>query len=571
MQTLTRFSWVLAVFGVLFAVAAASHWYIFGEATPVWTGLVVTAGALFSGWLYADRDHLAASVQSKEFSRSAGSVSLVVIAACLAVALNMLGTKKDKRWDLTMDRRHTLSEKTLGVASGLTEDVQVLVFFLPGHPEAAKFRDLVDNLATQSPRLKVEHINPLREPERAEAYQIDPDRGAVVLQLGDKRQKLERKYDQETLTNALVRLTAGDDHPICWSSGHGEPAPDDEQSRDGLGAAVLALEDTNYTVSTRQILLDGLKGCEALVIARPESPYTAPEREAVAAYVASGGRLLVLTDPGEQTALDADLARYGALVGNDVVIEDSEEARMMDMPPTYLLLGEMIGSFGMHPITDKLHALVVIGTGRSVSPVPADGRTVTSLLQTTPMAWAETDLDPTTPKSPDEGQRPITLGVAVEISDPATIGVRAPGAPAAPPPAPAPADTDTDDTDTDAPLVAVPVDLTAPTALTDGDPSKGVPADFAPQAGGRVVVLGDSDFANNQMVGLYNNRDLFLNSVAWLVEEDDQLGEQAGDGEKQRITMNLIEGAAFFLGTVLLVPGGLAGVGFLMMMRRRML
>jgi hypothetical protein len=57
-----------------------------------------------------------------------------------------------------------------------------------------------------------------------------------------------------------------------------------------------------------------------------------------------------------------------------------------------------------------------------------------------------------------------------------------------------------------------------------------VPAAFTPKAGGKVVVFGDSDFASNQLVDQLTNKDLLLNTIAWMVGEGDQLAVRAKGG-----------------------------------------
>ena len=49
-----------------------------------------------------------------------------------------------------------------------------------------------------------------------------------------------------------------------------------------------------------------------------------------------------------------------------------------------------------------------------------------------------------------------------------------------------------------------------------------------------MVVVGDSDFASNRFLVWGNNRDLFLNAVAWLVDEEDQIGERPSGGGDAR-------------------------------------
>ena len=42
----------------------------------------------------------------------------------------------------------------------------------------------------------------------------------------------------------------------------------------------------------------------------------------------------------------------------------------------------------------------------------------------------------------------------------------------------------------------------------------------APKPETRVVVVGDSDFASNGVLGIQGNRDLFMNMVGWLSQQE---------------------------------------------------
>jgi hypothetical protein len=46
----------------------------------------------------------------------------------------------------------------------------------------------------------------------------------------------------------------------------------------------------------------------------------------------------------------------------------------------------------------------------------------------------------------------------------------------------------------------------------------------------RLVVFGDSEFANNNFFTLQGNGDLFLNSVSWLAEEEDLIAIRPREG-----------------------------------------
>ena len=101
------------------------------------------------------------------------------------------------------------------------------------------------------------------------------------------------------------------------------------------------------------------------------------------------------------------------------------------------------------------------------------------------------------------------------------------------------------------------------------DLGRAVPADFAPKPGGRLVVYGDTDFATNQFLLLGNNRDLFLNTIAWLVDEEDQIGERPEAGET--LDMTGMEAGLLCLVSIVFVPGMAALLAAFTLVRRRFL
>ena len=52
----------------------------------------------------------------------------------------------------------------------------------------------------------------------------------------------------------------------------------------------------------------------------------------------------------------------------------------------------------------------------------------------------------------------------------------------------------------------------------------------------RIVAIGDSDFASNGWLGIPGNRDLFMNSVNWLAQQENMISIRPRDPEDRRIT-----------------------------------
>jgi hypothetical protein len=185
----------------------------------------------------------------------------------------------------------------------------------------------------------------------------------------------------------------------------------------------------------------------------------------------------------------------------------------------------------------------VLGIARSVSvDVNANGVSAREVLVTSEQAWGETDMmgDGVGPDG-DELQGEIPLMVVIEVLDPMELGVAAP---------------------------SPPVGVEAGEGAL-AEAGAGVPADFSPAPGGRLVVIGDADFANNRFVDLGNNRDLFLNSIAWLVDEADQLGERPETGDT--LELSELQGAVMVLVSVFGMPGLAVFVALLTLLRRRRL
>ncbi len=169
--------------------------------------------------------------------------------------------------------------------------------------------------------------------------------------------------------------------------------------------------------------------------------------------------------------------------------------------------------FGSHVITDRMYTLVlVMPSARSVRAGTApEGVTLTELAYTTQNAWGETDLESLKQNqvSADQNQDlmgPVGLAVAGENSN----------------------------------------------------------------TGGRILVLGDSDFAENQAFNQYGNADFILNGIDWAAEQDNLISLTPRQTTQrvlvppQAYTMGLV-----LFGSVFLLPGLVIATGVLIWIQRR--
>ncbi len=536
-----RWTWLLLWTSLLAGVAAGVFDLVLGI-EHVWTiRMAATSVAFLLVWVAADFARIRSALARPSTRFGGGALLLVALVGAIDVLGYVLARRNDHTWDMTNDRVWTLSDQSLGVAASLKERIEVRTYFRPGTPEYREFQHLIGLYREHTQQLDVLWLDPLKDVRKAEQDTVTGEQGTAILERADGRlQRIEGKIDEEHFTRALLLLVSGKDHSLCWSLGHGEPDPDDEMSAEGLGSIVLAVEALNYSVRKVEIPVTGIPSdCEALIVARPRTDWQPAEREALAAYLGAGGRTWLMLDAGLTPELSADLDRYGITAPMDIVLDFNQGNLLLGVnDPSMVVLS--FDGLAPHLITRDLGAALVLGIARSISYDPTrEGLKGIELLRTGAEAWAEStpDIDPPTPDEGVDQIGEIPVMAVVEITDPAVLAVAAGPVP-----------------ETEGPV--------APAA-------RGVPEGWTPKPGGRLAVIGDSDFASNQLMALGNNRDLFLNTLAWLVDEPEQIGERPPEGD--RLEVDTLSGIVVALILLLGVPGLLTLGAIATLLRRRML
>lgn len=532
-------SWILGVVGAACAMIAGSVYFVTGELGPAGQvfGVLGVAGLLGYGLL--DRDRIAAGASTREAlaSASAGAViALALVGSVLAVALV---SGWDQTHDLTRDGRFTLSSRSRSLVESFQEPVQIYAFFQPNSPQGKSFDRLGKLYASASDNLTYHQIDPIRQPSKVRALLTDTgnealdriaDSGAVLIVMGDRNRRIESGFDQTRITNALAKINSGEDHRICWSVGHGERGPDDDQTARGYGSLALRLEDRNAVIIEQRLFAAGVDpSCNMLVIAGPTQDFQPRSLQALARYLAGGGQVLLLldsplTEGADTPALDTELERYGLLLAPDVIIE-RDPNHFASLDTTDVLSLYTPRQFKPHPILDSLPVGLAVRWPRSVRAADETptGIAVREMVASTQRSWADLNFDPTRPEAtqpdPDELQGPVPLMAIAEILTPESLQI--PG------------------------------------------------EDIEIEAGGRLLVVGDADLGANDLSSLWNNGDFFLSAVSYLVGDEDQIGADQADNEYLLVSATQL--ALLLLIGVLLVPGGAAITGGALVIRRRFL
>lgn len=535
-----RFSWLFGVLGVILLITFGVYAAFVDKIDTPWMVVGGVGLAALAGWIALDWESLSRSAAGRGARYTWMALGLVAVMFAILVAANVLGYRHDQRWDITTAQRFQISEQTIKVLTGLDREITVQAFFAGGSPEEKAFKDLMVGYQEHTTLLKVEHLDPLRDPVVARQNEITSAYGTVVLKTKspeglEVKQRLDSEFKEEAITNALIRLTSGKEHVLCFTAGHEELDPDDDGSGSGMGGIVTKMEGQNYKAKKVTLATEGKvpADCEVLIAAGPRQEWLAGEREMAAAYVAGGGKFVALLDVLDTPLLARDMARYGITVGDDLVIEPNADLQSAGGDPTYLFLDP--SGFAPHPVTGDIKGGVLMHAVRSVSKGPeVTGVTVTELAHTSAQAWGESTLDGTTQPAPDGADKlgPVSVFAVAEVNDPAALAVGATTLGAV--------------GELQSPLPGGAV----PTAVT-GAP----PADLVRKAGGKVVVAGDAELTSNALIDQVSNQDVFPNTIAWLVGEEDQVSIRPNEAAAGKLSMDLVQMLLSVLICLLFVPG----------------
>ncbi|MBE9005431.1 Gldg family protein [Fortiea sp. LEGE XX443] len=482
-------------------------------------------------------------------STQAGTNALIATVAVLIILglINFLSDRYQLRQDLTETQLFTLAPQSQELVRRLPQPVKIWVFDVTQNPQD---RELLENYRRQSSKFQFEYIDPQTRPGIAEKFGVK-DYGEVYLESGNNRQlvqnvNINERLSEIRLTNRLQQLTGSTVVKAYFLQGHGErPFTGGEG---GISQAIQGLTDKGYTVEPLNLVEKPQvpEDAAVLVVAGAKRGLFDAEVKALQDYLNRGGNLLLMIDPDTDPKLNSLLQEWGVRLDNRLAVDVSGAG--VGLGPAAPIINE----YGQHPITkDFGNGISFYRLARPIEITSVAGVQSTPLLRTKPYpnTWAESDLQSEKLEfNPDKDLKgPLTLGVALTRKLPAISN-----------PTPIPATTPS-------PLPPPTIQSQAsptPTATTTPSPttqSQATPAteDKSEQTSkeSRLVVFGNSDFATDGLFQQQLNGDVFLNSVTWLSQQDQQpLSIRPKEPRNRRITLSTSQANVLTLSSLLFLP-----------------
>ena len=329
--------------------------------------------------------------------------------------------------------------------------------------------------------------------------------GDVVVVSGDRSERPKDNTEQ-AIINAIIKVTRDSLKKVCFVEGHGEKKLSSTDEGDGYGVIDKMLKDENYEVKSINLVASNDVPSDCDVL------------------VLAGPKQSLF--PQEASAIGKYLEKGGKAM---LLIDPDTDPKLDDVLSAWgMQLGKntvvdvsgvgrffnlgpgapLVRTYGSHAITKDFGVtMTFFPMSRSVE--TTGGGSAIDLMKTTEESWAETEL--TSDKVAfDEGKDkkgPITLGLAA--------------------------------------------------SKTEGE------------AEARLVLIGDSDFAANQFVGVQRNGDLFMNSINWLAQDEDLISIRPKSAADRKVSMTEADQNQLFWITLVLMPLATIGSGLYIWWKRR--
>jgi len=448
--------------------------------------------------------------------RGWSQLALQVVLLLLALGLlQLVAERTNRRFDLTPGRALSLSPLTRKLLAEVTRPLKVTVFFRRGTRE--QYAELLERFHATNPHIDFELYDLDRFPERGRSLGVT-QYGRAAIQYEGRRVVVLASPEAE-LAGGILRALRGNPRRIVFTTGHGERAP--SGTSESYGRLINALEAENYAPEDVS-LLDGPLPPETaiVVVAGPKHDFLPLELDALAAYLKAGGGVLLLLDPGPLPNVSRFLASMGVVLGDDFVVERERRILGTDGLAAVVELFKR-GNPVSDPEANPIESGVVLPSARTVDVLTqVPGVEAESIARTTPSSWTMAD-----PARAQRGEEPSQAQHDVPGSASVVVMVE----------------------------------------LGGGDGTGGR---------GRLVAIGDADFASDAYLDLLGNRDLALNAIAWVAGEDVLTGARTPNvPEVMRPLSPLVlterQARTVFIASVLIGPGLVLGFGLVIAGVRR--
>lgn len=292
------------------------------------------------------------TIKKKWLIDSSKTILLLVIILAFFIGITVLMQKLQLGLiDLTEEKLFSLTEESKEQIKNIKIDNEVNIYFI-GYQEVDTTLDLARQYTKANEKIKVEAVTATDRPDLVQKYGIETNSTGIIIENGN-RYKVLSAYDLETydyttyetisiaeekLTAAIKSVTAEKLPKVYFLSGYSSIS-----LTNGMQYLSMYLQNEVNEVESLDILTTGKvpDDCNTLVITSPEADFDDIATNAIIDYINKGGNILWLNAAMAQSAkldnVNKILAIYGVNPFEVGIIRETDTSKMVSNSPDLII------------------------------------------------------------------------------------------------------------------------------------------------------------------------------------------------------------------------------------------
>ena len=420
--------------------------------------------------------------------------------------LAWLSIHYNQQFDLTANKRHSLSSNSIELLQTLDKEVSIHAYTKDDVTKQA-IQEIIGRYQRIKPDFSLQLLNPDIDIEQVKEDGVVMDKPfAFVVYYNHRKENIDSLAEQ-SISNALLRLSRRDNQEVVFLSGHGERSLNESNDR-AYNTLNKNLHDMGFNLQTINLLEKPLPAAtKIIVIAAPANRYLDGEIKQLQHYIDNGGNLLWMSEPGELAGLDEIASSLGLQLQDGIIIDnDADLRKTLNIPHPAII---PVTSYLPHIITKTIRYNTLFPLSRGISPLTNEDSInnwqAEALFSSSAKSWGEVS---------GLSEEMVFNSASGDIAGPITIAVA----------------------------------LHRNNAGTKGSQ--------------RMVIIGDSDFLSDGYIGAGANLNLGLNIFNWLIGDDDLISVEVPAIADTKLEFNDQQLAIIGFGFFLIIPITLLLIGF---------
>ena len=437
-------------------------------------------------------------------------ITFLILFISIIGMLAWISNNYNQQFDLTANKRHSLSDSSINLLNTLNNSVTVNAYATDDITKKA-IAEIIGRYQQIKPDFNLRLLNPDIDITEAQKDGIVMNKPFAFVMYYNKRMERIESLSENAISNALLRLSRRGNQQVVFLQGHAERDINGKDNR-AYSKINQQLSDMGFNTQSINLLENPIPdNTQLLVIAAPSHDYLAGELEKIQHYLSGGGNLFWLVDPGKLYGLKKLATSLGLQLQAGVIVDNNTDLRNtlnIDHPAII-----PVTEYSPHIITNTIQYNTLFPISRGISPLTNE---------TTINHWQTEVLFSSFGKSWTEvsgvSEEMVFDSSSGDISGPITIAV----------------------------------------ALHRNTKHSNKKSDQQSQ---RIIVVGDSDFLSNTYVGAGANLNLGLNMFNWLLGDDDLISTEVKPSPDTKLVLNDIQLMIIAFGFFLIIPALLLIIG----------